>query len=81
MAVSADTLDEEWRVAYTVLPDVEKALEGLGWAVAQLPYSSAQQLENRRPRDDEQDSGERDAYRSLTGQRELLRFLLFSKLR
>jgi energy-coupling factor transporter ATP-binding protein EcfA2 len=79
MDLDDQTLGEELLVAYAVLRDPEKAMEAVARAAAQLPFSSAQQIDNRRRRY-EPKSEARDSYRPLTGKRELFRFLLFDEM-
>jgi len=79
MDLDGQVLGEELLVAYAVLRDPEKAMEAVARAAAQLPFSSAQQIDNRRRRY-EPKSEARDSYRPLMGKRELLRFLLFEEM-
>jgi hypothetical protein len=85
LPVSDQTLSESFLTAFFILRDEAKAVTAVARAVAQLPYSAAAQLDNRRERphdkgDQKSDKSKREPYRPLTGKQELLRLLLLHEL-
>jgi hypothetical protein len=80
MGLTLPDVMKELEIGRKILGSEDKAIKAVAKAVAELPYTSAQQIDNRRQRRAPLNVDGRLSYRSLTGPGELLRFLVLEEL-